>query len=130
MIELTRTINEASSYFDQAFNAQKELFHSMEFCTNDQGNTDTDSLAEWWILCLEEYKEGYCKLLSILAELEPYLKNYKFQYLTGKEDLDILTEAQYLVAKEAIEITFNILSDLTPIDDLLKRVNLELMYLT
>ena len=130
MIELTQTINEANSCLDQAFNAQEELFHSMEFCTDDRGNTDTDSLAEWWILCLEEYKEGYCKLLSILAELEPYLKNYKFQYLTGKEDLDMLTEAQYSLAKEAVETIFNILYDLPPIGDLLKKVNLELKYLT
>jgi hypothetical protein len=153
MIELTQIINKGNFYYNQAVNAQTELFHSMELGANDQGNTDTDSLGEWWTFCLEEYKEGYDELSFILGEFKPYLKKHKFEYVTNDEDSDLLTvdeyleyvtdeedsdlltveeclqEEEYLIAKKAHDNLSSLFSDLTKSDDLVNKANLELMYL-
>ena len=135
MTELAQIINKLKSYINQAVNAKAELYHSMEFSANEVGNTNTYSLGEWWTFCLEEYKEGYCNLLSTLAKLEPYLRKYKFQYESNDEDSDILTEEEclqeqeYLIAKRATENILKILSCLPKINDLVNKINLELDYL-
>ena len=115
----------------------------MELGADDQGNTDIDSLVEWWIFCLNEYKEGYDELSFVLAEFKPYLKKHKFEYVTNEERLEMLTvedsdlltveeclqKKEYLIAKEAHDNLSNVFSDLTKSDNLADKVNLELMYL-
>lgn len=157
MIELSQIINKGTHYYNQAINARTELFHSMELGADDQGNTDTDSLGEWWTFCLNEYKEGYDKLSFTLAEFKPYLEKNKFEYVADEEDSDLLTaeeffeyaaneedsdlltvekcleyvaDEEYLVAKKARDnIILNLLSNLIPVDDLRHKAKLELLYL-
>ena len=144
MTELTQIIKKGTSYYNQIINAQTELYHSMELGADDQGNTDICCLGEWWLFCLEEYKKGYYELSFTLADFKPYLQEHKFEYVTeeedleyliGEEDSDLLTveecleEEELLIAKKAFDNLCNLLSDLTPVDDLVNKINFELMYL-